>query len=145
MTKPNPFSAWGKEVVPYARRRKLEKQAEVKVLTPQEKKQAEQEKLHQLWLEDFTKRKKVLLGGKYGAQAMALCAKLEALTFDDSDLLIDLAKVWLPTDRETRAMVISLIYSAVIELRERHGLSPFDDPLWDEPPNTITIIIKLLS
>ena len=140
----NPFKDFADQVVPYARKRKLEKQKFVPK-TAQEKKQAEQDKLHELWLEDFAKKKQALLDSKYGAQALALCAKLEALSLDDGDLLIEMAKVWQYVDHNTRFLVLNLIDSAMVELRERHMWPPIDDPLPDEPDSAFISIRKILS
>jgi len=76
---------------------------------------------------------------------MALCAKLEDLRIEDGDLLIEMTRVWQPADRNTRFLVLHLIDSAMTELRERYLLSPFDDPIFDEPPNAFLLIRDILS
>jgi hypothetical protein len=140
----NPYLDFGIETVPFHRRRKLAKEQAQQALTPEEKRQAAQIKLHELWLEDFNKQKLALLRGPYGPTATAFCIMLTKLRMEDGDKLIELSRVWQSTDKDTRFMVLRLIDSALVELRERHMLSPFDDPL-DDDLNVFLIIRRMLS
>ena len=52
---------------------------------------------------------------------------------------------WRDADADTRFLILVLVDAAVIRLRERAGLVPFDDPLRDEESNTFLTIRKLLQ
>jgi hypothetical protein len=52
---------------------------------------------------------------------------------------------WGSIDYETRLTVLHEVNSAIVRWRERHGLSPLDDPLWDAPPNAFQVIRKIIT
>ena len=132
----NPFQRLGIESVPYAKRRKNEKEA-AKALanTPLEKAKAEKEKLWNLYLDELEKRRKVLVSGPYAGTAEALIGFLKQLKLDDGEKLIQMAMVWQSAPRTTRFLVLQLIDEAMVYLRVKNGLSPFDDPL----PETMVV------
>ncbi len=113
--------------------------------TALEKKQAEKERLHQLWLVQFEKQKKTLMTGEWKHQAAALCHVLDHLTVDDGQTLIDMAVVWRATNSATRSLVLHLISSAMVELRTRLEMPPFDDPMPDEEDNAFMKIRRILA
>jgi hypothetical protein len=43
-----------------------------------------------------------------------------------------------------RFEILALVDAAIVRLRERSALTPFDDPLPHEPPNAFQIIKELL-
>lgn len=142
----NPFQRLALETVPYARRRKLEKQkAKLVASTPYEKAKESKAKLWDQYLDELEKRRKVLIAGPYAGTAEALVAFLKVLTFEDGDKLIEMAMVWQGAPKTTRFLVLQLIDDAMINLRVMNGMAPFDDPLWDEEPNAFLTIRSLLS
>ena len=52
---------------------------------------------------------------------------------------------WYGADSDTRFQVLRLIDMALVQLRERHGLPPFNDALPDEPPTVFQIIREELA
>ena len=149
MSEQNPFQRLALEAVPYAQRRKTEK-AKLKAAlnVPKsglEKAQFAKDKLWDLYLVELEKRRKILAAGPYAGTAEALIEFLKQLTLDDGDVLIDMAMIWQGAPRTTRFLVLQLIDEAMINLRERNGLPPFDDPMFDEPDNAFISIRKILS
>jgi hypothetical protein len=140
----NPFQDFAKEAVPYARRRKIEKDALVPK-TAQEKADVAKAKQWELYLDELEKRRKVLVTGPYAGTAEALIAFLKALTLDDGEKLVDMAMVWQSAPRMTRFLVLQLIDEAMINLRTMNGMPPFDDPLWDEEDNAFIRIRRILT
>jgi hypothetical protein len=140
----NPFSRLAVETVPYARRRKIDALADVPK-TEHEKKRVEQDKLWEKYLLELEERRKVLVSGPYAGTAEALIAFLKVLTFDDGEKLIEMAMVWQGAPRTTRFLVLQIIDEAMINLRTMNGLAPFDDPMFDEPPNAFLTIRSLLT
>jgi hypothetical protein len=149
----NPFLDFGNAVVPYARKRKIEKEkAKAAASTPEAKREAEKAKLWDLYIEEMEKRRKVLVSGPYAGTAEALFSFLQTLSFDDGEKLIEMAMVWQSAPRTTRFLVLQIIDEAMINLRERNGLLPFDDPLPpglaapdEETENAFLRIQKILS
>lgn len=142
----NPFQQYGNEAVPYARRRKKEKEAaKAAANTPEAKREAEKNKLWELYLESVEARRKVLIAGPYAGTAEALIAFLRQLTLSDGDQLIEMARAWQAASRTTRFLVLQLIDEAIINLRERNGLPPFDDPIFEEGDNVFISIRKILA
>lgn len=149
----NPFQRLGIESVPYAKRRKNEKEA-AKALanTPLEKAKAAKEKLWNLYLDELEKRRKILVSGPYAGTAEALIGFLKELKLDDGEKLIQMAMVWQSAPRTTRFLVLQLIDEAMVYLRVKNGMSPFDDPLpetmvvaGEETENAFLRIRNLLS
>jgi hypothetical protein len=140
----NPFQSFNERNIPYAGRRKLEK-ARLVPKTAQEKQKAEKDRLHELWLIEFDKRKQTLLKGEHAGPARALCSMLDTIGLDDGDLIIEVAQSWQAAPRSTRFLVLQLIDEALVALRERHLMPPFDDPLWGEEDNVFLRIRRLLT
>ena len=55
------------------------------------------------------------------------------------------AQDWSVVDADTRAIALFEINNAIVTLRERRGLPPFDDPLPGAPPNAFQVIRKILT
>jgi hypothetical protein len=69
------------------------------------------------------------------------------LTPEDGRALIAHVKLddWPEADHTARADALSLISVRITHLRERAGLSSFDDPLPGSPPNVFLVIRELLG
>jgi hypothetical protein len=55
------------------------------------------------------------------------------------------AQDWAAVDPQTRSVALHEIAAAIMRLRERSGLAPFDDPLPGQPDNAFRIIRKILT
>jgi hypothetical protein len=129
---PNVFQQHATRTISSVRKRQIEKAKAKDAMVPKtavEKKQAEADRLHELWLAGQAKRKQKLLDGPFGGSAKALCAVLDKIDFDSGETLIAIAETWRGTPREVRFQVLQLIDEAMIDLRERNGMTPFDDPI----------------
>ena len=143
---PNPFQRHRLESVPYAQRRKTEKaKAKAEANTPEAKAKAEKDKLWNLYLDELEKRRKVLVSGPYAGTAEALIAFLKQLSLSDGEELVQMAMIWQSAPSTTRFLVLQLISEAMMNLRIRNGMAPFDDPLWDEEDNAFIRIRRILS
>jgi hypothetical protein len=87
------------------------------------------------------------LEGPGGAALAELLALLGRLRPGDAERLVEFVATkrdqW--PDRDLRHVVLARIDNAIIELRERSGLPPFDDPLPGEPANCFLMVRDLLS
>jgi len=111
------------------------------------KRAAEKDRLQAGWRAWRKERREALLAGPHGRTARELLRLVDALTLDDGDALIEavLRGPWCKADPDTRAEILSLIDRALIELRERHDLAPFDDALPGEQPNAFLVLRGLLA
>jgi hypothetical protein len=71
---------------------------------------------------------------------------LDGRALDRGAALVSLVEAgpWRHADRDTRFEVLALIDTAIIGLREHHGLPAFDDPI-DARPNVFLLIREALS
>lgn len=146
MSDPNPFQRVGLETVPYARRRKAEKEkARLEATTPRARADLAKAQQWERYLEELEKRCKVLTSGPYAGTAEALVAFLKALTLDDGEQLIQMAMIWQGAPHTTRFLVLQMIDDAMINLRERNGLAPFDDPVDLNETNAFLTIKRILT
>jgi hypothetical protein len=92
-------------------------------------------------------RREALLAGQHGDAARCLIDFFEDMGLHDGAALIRLVerRQWRSADFDTRLEILALIDSAIISLRERHGLPPFDDALPAEPPNAFLLIREALA
>jgi len=100
------------------------------------------------YLKSLTLRKKELLDGPHGEHFARLIKFLDQMDITTAPELIEAVRnsVWLSdTDQATKNEALWLIDSAIMRLRIKEGLSPFDDPLMGEEPNAFLIIRKLLT
>jgi hypothetical protein len=83
-------------------------------------------------------------GPLYGRAARDLREMLRNMKIGDADALVAAVKAgpWREADADTRHEILCLIDHAIIALRERNDLPPFDDPLpfADEPLTVFQII-----
>jgi hypothetical protein len=113
-----------------------------------EKELAERDYLFEEWTQWHQKRKQELLTGVHAEMANELAGFLERMTINDAPALVTLvrSRPWHMTDPDTRFLALELISHAIIYLRERAELPPFDDPIpWsDDEPDAFMIIKRLL-
>lgn len=84
------------------------------------------------------------LTGPHRALLEPLVALLPKLTTPAPLLAFLQAQDWNCIDADTRCVVLHEIQTAIIRVRERQGLEPFDDPLPGERENVFRIIRALL-
>jgi len=109
------------------------------------KKKLEEDKiLFRLWKKWQAERREQLMQHE-GADE--LIAFVETMTLEDADALIELIEhsPLRHGNREVRSLTLSLISNAIVYLRERSGLEPFDDPLPDEEPTAFFIVREMLN
>jgi hypothetical protein len=106
----------------------------------------EREKLNAIWRQWQDERRAQLLAGPYGDAFQKLIAFLDNMNLHDGAALVDLVKVesWHEAASDTRFGALRLIDSAIIALRERNGLPPFDDPIEDDQPSVFIRIREVL-
>lgn len=88
-----------------------------------------------------------LVHGDYGAEVAPLLATLKGLTIEFAPELVAAieAATWIRgADENTKHVLLSIIADAIMRLRVRHGLTPFDDPIFDEPPDAFQLIRKII-
>lgn len=100
-------------------------------------------KLHELSRDRLDR----LLGGRDGPRARRLLSFLSSMTLQDGAALVAHVKLddWPSTDRETRQDALAIIGNRILILRERAGLSPFDDPLPGAPDNVFLKLRTMLG
>jgi hypothetical protein len=145
MTSNNPFTAFGETYAPTQKPRRQGVSA--REATRREKALQERDRLslaHQRWRKEAFN---ALLKGPHGAAAQTLIDFLEHMEVSDAPELIAhvSAGPWRGVDADARFLILVLVDAAIIHLRERAGLVPFDDPLRDEESNTFLTIRKLLQ
>lgn len=90
-----------------------------------------------------------LCNGQYGEHIKAVVAFLKTMTIEDANtLVVKVARAqWLlDSDIDTRHKVLSMIDDAIIKLRIRNGLSPFDDEIGDGTLTAFQLIrLKMLG
>lgn len=131
-----------------AKERAREKRAAKVTMVPTALEKAEREKHQQvrLWRAWQREKEAGLLNGPYSARVRALRDFTRTMTIDSAPELVGLVEkaTWLrQADKDVRGEVLSLIGNAIIRLREREGLLPFDDPL-DGELNAFLQIRELL-
>src|SRR5262249_30317336 len=104
----------------------------------------ERDRLAGPWRDWRREHVKELLAGPYAEAARQLMDLLQHMQSPTE--LIDYIKdgPWRTADADMRFLVLTLIDSAIIKLREKHGMPPFDDPLPDQKPNVFLLIKQWL-
>lgn len=88
-----------------------------------------------------------LLEGPHGTGIRDLMAFLRAMGLRDGKALLDRVRgaTWLLGATEAvRFVVLRMIGAAIARVREREGLDPWDDPVWDRPPGVFQMARDLL-
>jgi hypothetical protein len=111
-----------------------------------EKALAERDSLFSLWKLWKRERLDALLSGSHGAAVSELVAFLQTMTLEDATLngganLIKRVRInnWERADADIRFEILALVDAAIIAVRERAKLTPFDDPLGDSPDAFLTL------
>ena len=84
------------------------------------------------------------LAGEHGERLRQLLEFLDLMTLQSAAELIDRAGKFRTADGDIRFLVLHLIDSGIIRLRERHKLLPLDDPLPGQPLNVFLTIREML-
>ena len=105
----------------------------------------ERDYLFNEWRKWHAKRKQELLTGPYAEAATKLADFLEHMDIGDANVLVELveSQCWRMCDDDTRFLVTDLISHAIVYLRERADMEPFDDPI-DGETNAFLTIRELL-
>jgi hypothetical protein len=103
----------------------------------------EREQLSAAWRQHRRERREALLAA-HAITAQRLLDFLQRMTLRDSATLIAMAQAWRKADADTRFEILLLIDEAITNLRQRHGLLPFDDALPDQPSNAFLTIREVL-
>jgi hypothetical protein len=104
----------------------------------------ERDDAHALWRVWRHERVERLLAGPYGADARALIEVLDRATLSSDFVGVVRRGPWPCADADTRFEILALIDTAIIALRERQKLPPFNDPIGDAPRDAFLQIRELL-
>ena len=76
-----------------------------------------------------------------------LFQELDQITIKDGGRLLRFVKAWIPADAdsELRYQALHVIAATIIRLREDNGLSPMDDPIFDEGPSIFLVLQQVLD
>jgi hypothetical protein len=143
----NPFEALALRQISSPRKAQL-RAAEKRAQSRVEKAQLDKETQFVLWREWRRERSDALLAGPYADAARDLIALLNRLRPNAADMLLErvCGGPWRDADPDTRFLILALIDAAIVEMRERNGLPPFDDPvLPDDPLNVFLTLRELLT
>ena len=108
----------------------------------------EKDKLSAAYNRDRRRRIDALCEGEHGDRVKELARFLRRMDLTSGRELIarieaaDWAQGMPPSDRH---LLLSIISGAIRLMRERNGLPPFEDPLWDDPPNVFQQIKAILK
>jgi hypothetical protein len=107
----------------------------------------EREQLSAAWRQWHSERHAALVAGPHGDAVGRLFDFLDGMTLDQGAALIELIKggPWRQAAADTRFEVLALIDTAIVGLRTRSGLSPFDDALPGNRPNVFLGIREVLA
>lgn len=114
----------------------------------QEKAQREKSELARQWRRWRRERSDIILEGPHARDYRGLLLLVGSLTPDSAPALVQYVQraAWLQAaDREVRRTALTVIDDAIVLLRVKHGMSPFDDSLPDEPPTAFEEIRAALG
>jgi hypothetical protein len=105
----------------------------------------ERDRMVAIWRSWRKERLETLLAGPHGEAARELMATLEHMP--PAPQLIEMLRhgPWRTADADTRFLVLSLVDGAIVHLREKRGLPPFDDALPDERPNVFLLLQEMFN
>jgi hypothetical protein len=120
--------------------------AETRRARAQERALAERDAQFRHWQREYRKELDAALVGPHGGALARLIAFLDAMTMESANALVEHVRAdgWHSADASTRFLVLHLIGAAIVQLREQSGLPPFDDPLFDQPPNVFLALREML-
>jgi hypothetical protein len=112
----------------------------------QEKEAREQTRLLQAWLTWHREERKAVLAGPHAHMVERLFYILKDLKPSSQPLLFGFVRAvpWADIDDHTRRVILREIGDAIVKLRVKSGLEPFDDPLLDDRPNVFGIVKEIL-
>ncbi len=144
----NPFIDVGERQLVAAtkrRHRAAEKRAE-SVLTPNEQRLVDQDRLLRFYRRAHEDAQLELLASPYGDSLVDLIFFLNDMTLESGDDLVALVKAqaWWDADRDTRCEILHIINEAIGRLRLQHKLPVIDDPLPHEAPSAFVLIRDML-
>ena len=86
------------------------------------------------------------LAGPHDEALGELTAFLETMTLKSAAALIEHARAgpWQNADSDVRFLALHMINEAIVQLREQHGLPPFDDNLPGQPENAFRRVKRIL-
>ena len=89
------------------------------------------------WRSWHDEERKTVLAGPHGAMVERLLYILKDLTLKSSKLLLAYVRGidWAAVDYDTRLTILHEIGTGITALREKNGLTPFDDDMSGERPN----------
>jgi hypothetical protein len=87
------------------------------------------------------------LAGPHGAMVERLMFILSTLSQDSAPLLLAYVRGvdWSSVSHDTRLTVLHQINDRITRMRQRHGLTPIDDPLPGQPDNVFRIVRAILT
>jgi hypothetical protein len=102
--------------------------------------------LRRAWHAWQRERVEELMAGPYGEAARELRTFLADMTMGDAAALVAAVEngPWRKADADVRFEVLRLVDHAIIQLREKNSLPPFDDALPGEPPTAFEIVREAL-
>jgi hypothetical protein len=118
------------------------------VATAAEKAQAEKNTLLRQWKAWRRERSDEVLEGPHGRDYRQLLLLVGSLTASSAPALVQYVQgcAWLrQADRETRRTALTVIDDAIVLLRIKQGLAPFDDSLPGEPPTAFEQVREALG
>ena len=78
-----------------------------------------------------------LLAGPHGKDVAGLIKFMRTMTLSSAPALmtmVERATFWRSMSTEDRFVLLGILGRGIAACRERNGLEPLDDALWDEPP-----------
>jgi hypothetical protein len=117
-------------------------------MTPQEEqRRADDARLMRAWHKWHREELEQVFAGPHGPMVERLMFMLEVLKLGSAPLLLAYVRGidWSPIDYTTRLVVLHEINIAITHLRERNGLSPFDDGIPGDRPNVFQTIRGIVT
>jgi hypothetical protein len=142
----DPFATFADAAIVAPRKARM-RAAETRAERKRQEALEERSKLFRLWQQWHRKQVEQLQAGPYAAAVQELAGFLETLSLTSGAELIELVRrgPWRDADADTRFQVLRLIDAALMQLREKHGLPPFDDSLPGEPLTVFQIVREELD
>jgi hypothetical protein len=130
------------------RRRPAPQQASLP-LSSGERKLREDEQLSRLYRAYKRAQIQALLDGPFGAQVRELDRFMRRMELQDGPALVERfrgAMSWIASmDMDSRFSLLRLASRRIVALRERHGLSPYNDGVVGDPPRTFHQIKDIMG
>jgi hypothetical protein len=117
-----------------------------KLSRDQQKKLADDAYLLRAWRKWHREELDAALTGAHGALVAQLMKLLDQLELSSAAALLDFIRHndWSSVDYATRLTVLHQINASITRLRERHGLTPIEDPLPGQPDNVFRVVRSIL-